>query len=87
MSVPVLVSFMVVSQVGWVRPAILNKILSSSLKQNRKQLVLRYCPFLAHVILLSSCPSLCDLKAAQAPVSPSLSGWDGCVRRRQAIDR
>lgn len=31
---------------------------------------------MAHLILPSSCPSLCDLKAAQAPTSPSLSGWD-----------
>lgn len=83
MRVPVLTSFMVISPLGWVRPAILNKSLSSSRKRNKKQLVLCYCPFPAHLILLSSCPSLCDLKAARAPLSPSLSGWDG-VREEEA---
>lgn len=38
--------------------------------------MLKKCPFLAHLILFSSYLSLCDLKTAQAPIPPSLSGWD-----------
>ena len=53
MSVYLLVSFVEISEVGWERLVVSNKIPSPSLLRNKKQLVLKKWPFLANLILSS----------------------------------